>query len=77
MASPTILALDRELHVTEPVRAFACDFLGYKYGRAFRAANAGEWPMTGPKGARRVIVPAALEQLGIPYRIKEAADDRS
>lgn len=72
MSGPTIQALGRRLHALEPVPVVG-QLLGLERGAAFR--QAAEWPSTGPKGSRRIIVPALLDQLGIGYDVITDQED--
>ena len=69
MAQATIVVMGARVRPLETV-ALVGDLLGLSRGQAFR--RAGEWPTIGPAGARRVIVPALLEELGIPFELEAA-----
>jgi len=62
----TILLLGQRLHALEPVTTVGA-VLGLKRTTAFKAAR--DWPLTGDKGGRLVIVPALADKLGIPYEV--------
>ncbi len=66
MSAPELLVLGERLHALEPVPRVG-EALGLSRGQSFRAAKS--WPCTGGAGARRVIVPALLEELKIPYSV--------
>ena len=72
MNAPTIIVLGRRLRPLEPVTVIA-DLLSLGRGAAFRAAS--EWPTTGTAGARRVVVPALLGRMGIPFEIEADEPD--
>jgi hypothetical protein len=73
MTTPTLLVLGQRVRPLEPVPVVG-ELLGLKRGQSFRAAES--WPLTGSTGARRVIVPRLLDELGIPYEVEEAPDVR-
>lgn len=62
----TILILGQELRPLEPIARMA-EVLGLGRTTAFNVSDT--WPLLGHKNARKVIVPALAEQLGIPYEV--------
>jgi hypothetical protein len=71
VSAAIIHVLGRRLAATVPVPVFGA-LLGYSRSQSFRVADT--WPCVGDPGARRVIVPAALDALGIPYECEETDD---
>ncbi|MDP2181394.1 MAG: hypothetical protein Q8K99_02345 [Actinomycetota bacterium] len=71
MNAPTIIVLGRRLRPLEPVSTIA-ELLSMGRGAAFRACR--DWPTTGTPGARKVVVPALLTRLEIPFEV-ETADE--
>lgn len=67
MTTPAVVALGRRLKPLATVPQVG-ELLGLSRGQAFRAV--AEWPTIGTAGARRVIVPALLDALEIPYEIE-------
>lgn len=75
MSAAILHVLGRTVTATMTVAEFG-ELLGYSRSQAFRVADT--WPMVGSRGSRRVVVPAALEALGIPYQVEtDTAGDRA
>jgi len=72
MTAPTIIVMGRRLRPLEPVTVIG-DLFDMGRGAAFRAA--ATWPCTGTPGARRVIVPALLTRLEIPFSVEAGEPD--
>lgn len=70
MTAAIIHVLGRTITATAPVPEFGA-LLGYSRSQSFRVADT--WPLVGAVGARRVIVPAALDKMGIPYEVDAGA----
>ena len=65
----SIVTMGVRVRPLEPVATVGA-LLGLSRGQAFR--HAATWPTVGSAGARRVIVPALLDQLGIPFEVQGA-----
>ena len=62
MPAPRLIVLGCRLHALETVPVVG-EALGLSRGQSFRAATG--WPCVGEPGARRVVVPRLMSDLGI------------
>lgn len=72
MTVPEIVVLGQRVRPLEPVPRVG-ELLGLSRGQSFRLASS--WPTVGPAGARRVVLPTLLQELGIPFQIEGAETD--
>lgn len=71
MKAPEVRCFGQTLRPLEPV-AVVASLLGLGRGAAFRAAEG--WPCTGTAGARKVVLPRLLADLGIDFQVVSATD---
>lgn len=74
MSAPTIVVLGKRMRPLERIEP-AGQVVGWGRSTAYRMADAGELPLTGPTSSRWVRMIPWLESLGIPYTIEGGDDD--
>ena len=69
MTTPTIRVLGRRIRALERIGT-AAEIAGWSRSTAYRMADSGQLPLTGPPSSRFVCMIPWLDSLGIPFALE-------